>query len=226
MTLNRLILLFLILIIGLAIIAYRKKEGYTNTKTVWANYLQLIDPVVKQINYFQGKETQLINKNTKRTCTIKESDMDCMYATDYDTHSTNTTRRYTGAHISDAEAKKLLDRLIKPEVVEVLIKKTETEIKAEVDSVLAALVALVTPAIYAEETPNILIILQSGDSVNKDKTQLLSTIAFFSRIGDINPAKSSELYSKAWDSTTSAADLQVMIDTLVIPDYAQKLEIL
>ena len=226
MTLNRLILLFLILIIGLAIIAYRKKEGYTNTKTAWSNYLQMIDPVVKQINYFQGKETQLINKNTKRTCTIKESDMDCMYATDYDTPSTNTMRRYTGVHISDAEAKKLLDRLIKPEVVEVLIKKTETEIKAEVDSVLAALVALVTPAIYAEETPNILIMLQSGDSVNKDKTQLLSTIAFFSRIGDINPAKSSELYSKAWDSTTSAADLQVMIDTLVIPDYAQKLEIL
>ncbi len=62
MTINRLILLFLILIIGLAIIAYRKREGYVNTKTISANYFQLVDPVVKQINYFQGKQTKLINR--------------------------------------------------------------------------------------------------------------------------------------------------------------------
>ena len=103
MTLNRLILLFLILIIGLAIIAYRKREGYTDKNTVWSNYLQLIDPVVKQINYFQGKQTKLVNKNTQRTCTITEKDLDCIYVTDYDAPA---VYKYTGANISDTEAKK------------------------------------------------------------------------------------------------------------------------
>jgi hypothetical protein len=65
--------------------------------------------------------------------------------------------------------------------------------------------------------------LSSGDS---GKTQLLSIIAFFSRIGDISSAKSAELYSKAWDTTTTADDLQVMIDNLNIPDYNQKLDIM
>jgi len=227
MRLNVLIVLFLILIIGLAIIAYQNKvEGYTNTNTVWSNYLQLIEPVVKQINYFQGKQTKLENKNTKRTCEITEIDTDCMYATDYDSTSASIMYSYTGPKISEADATKLLDRLIKPEVVQILISKTDSDIKTEVDSVLAALVTLVTRDVYDTEIPNILKMLQYDNSVNKDKTKQLGSIAFFSRIGDINASKASELYSKAWDSTTTADELQVIIDNLMIADYKQKLEIM
>lgn len=247
MTLNRLILLFLILIIGLAIIAYRKREGYVNTKTIFSSYLQLIDPVVKQINYFQGKDTKLVNKNTNRTCDISESDPDCVYVTDYDKMPTNTATMRTYKGTLDENQKKaiqvLLDRLIKPETIEGMLKpsypkETSTEIdariKKEVEKVLADLITLVTPEVYAKETSNINAMLSSGSVSDTDKTKLLSTIAFFNRIGDISAAKSAELYSGVWDTTKNkdtgllaitATDIEAMIVNLKIPNYAEKLEI-
>ena len=158
MTVNRLILLFLILIIGLAIIAYRKREGYVNTKTIFANYFQLVDPVVKQINYFQGTvvsktgdvlgyaKVELVNKYTNQKCEVTAADDGCMYTTNYekmptnsDTPITSTMSTYKGA--LDENQKKaiqvLLDRLIKPESIEGMLKpsypkETSTEIEARI----------------------------------------------------------------------------------------------
>ena len=255
MTVNRLILLFLILIIGLAIIAYRKREGYVNTKTIFANYFQLVDPVVKQINYFQGTvvsktgdvlgyaKVELVNKYTNQKCEVTAADDGCMYTTNYekmptnsDTPITSTMSTYKGA--LDENQKKaiqvLLDRLIKPESIEGMLKpsypkETSTEIEArikkEVEKVLADLITIVTPGVYATETPKINALLSSGSGSDTDKTKLLSTIAFFHRIGDISDAKSAELYSKVWDTTTTALYIQALIGNLKIPDYEDKLEI-
>ena len=56
-TTSKIIVLSLILIIGLAIIAYYRKypEGYVNTNTMYSDFAKRIDPTIRIINYFSGK---------------------------------------------------------------------------------------------------------------------------------------------------------------------------
>ena len=64
-TTNKLIILSLILIIGLAIIAYNGKcnEGYDNTNTMYSEYMKRIEPTIRAINYFSGKSVRVCAKS-------------------------------------------------------------------------------------------------------------------------------------------------------------------
>jgi len=60
-TTDRIIILCLLAIIGLANIASRNIDGFTNKTITYSEYLQQIEPIKKQIIYFKGK-----NKITSR----------------------------------------------------------------------------------------------------------------------------------------------------------------
>ena len=232
-TTDRIIMLCLLAILGLAIIASQNRlgEGYRNKKTVWADYLRTVEPIVKQINYFNGKDTKLLDKTTRRECTITAATMDCIYVTDYVPLGTKKLKTIEDSKkISDAKAVELMDRLMKPEVVNLRLKKTETEIQADIDAVLNDLINIVGLALYNEEIPKIKANWEESNGKDTDKTQLLDDIAFFSKIGDINPSKSSELYAKVWamekDDKTVVAEIQTIMAGIGIPDYTLKIKIL
>ena len=231
-TTDRIILLCLLAILGLAIIASQNGlgEGYRNKKTVWADYLRTVEPIVKQINYFNGKDTKLVDKTTRRECKITAATMDCIYVTEYVPLGTKKLQAIAESKkISDAKTVELLDRLMKPEVVNLRLKKTEPEIQAEIDAVLNDLINIVGPTLYNEEIPKIMANWEESNGKDTDKTQLLDDIAFFSKIGDINPAKSSELYAKVWamekDDKTVVAEIQTIMAGIGIADYTLKMQI-
>ena len=123
-TMDRIIMLSLILILGLATIACRSRlgEGYENKRTRWVEYMETVEPLVKQINYFNGKNTKFINSKTKQECTDwqKQPDSyvkDCEYVTDYVRAGSREMAVYQGTRISDVKAAELVDRLTKPEII-------------------------------------------------------------------------------------------------------------
>jgi hypothetical protein len=235
-TTDRIIMLCLLAILGLAIIASQNRigEGYSNKKTRWVEYMETVEPIVKQINYFNGKNTKLINKNTKQECKITEATMDCIYAVGYDTPEDGPKLTqmavYQGTRISDAKATELIDRITKSEFINERFKKTQPEIQKEIDDIFNELVNAVGKTTYDTELPKLAEILRSADVINSDKTQLLDDIAFLSKLGDISSEKSTELYAKAWamekDDKTVVTEIQTMIAGIGIPDYTLKMKIL
>jgi hypothetical protein len=247
-TTDRIIMLCLLAILGLAIIASQNRlgEGYSNRRTRWVEYMERVEPIVKQINYFNGKNTELINQITKEKCVDwqKQPDSyikDCEYVTDYarsgpigsdDRPATREMAVYQGKPppISDAKAADLIDRLTKSEIINERFKKTAPEIQSDIDAIQIELINTVGKEIYDAEIPKLTESLKSTDIISSDKTQLLDDIAFFSKIKDISPEKSKELYSKVWalanEDSTSIAGIQSMIDGIEIPDYKLKIQIL
>ncbi len=153
-TIDRLILLCLIAILGLAIIASHNRmgEGYESKNTTWAEYMKMIDPIVKQINYFSGKNIKLINTKTQQECSDTYLSQDCKYIAQT---GTNNVPVYQGKLISETKSTEFLDRLTKSEIVSERLKKTESEIKTEIDSVLNDLIGIVGKEIYDEEIPKL-----------------------------------------------------------------------
>jgi len=232
-TTDRIILLCLLAILGLAIIASQNQvgEGYSNKKTRWVEYMERVEPIVKQINYFHGKNTKLINQNTKEECKIADATMDCIYATiGYDTPEVKQMAVYQGTRISDAKAADLIDRLTKSEIINERFKKTAPEIQSDIDAILNDLINTVGKEIYDAEIPKLTESLKSTDIISSDKTQLLDDIAFFSKIRDISSEKSKELYAKVWamanEDSATIASIQSMIEGKGIPDYKLKIQIL
>lgn len=235
-TTDRIIMLCLLAILGLAIIASQNRlgEGYSNRRTRWVEYMERVEPIVKQINYFNGKNTKLINKNTKQECKITEATMDCIYAVGYDAPEDGPKLTqmavYQGTRISDAKAADLIDRLTKSEIINERFKKTAPEIQSDIDAIQIELINTVGKEIYDAEIPKLTESLKSTDIISSDKTQLLDDIAFFSKIKDISSDKSKELYAKVWalanEDSTSIAGIQSMIDGIEIPDYKLKIQIL
>ena len=236
-TMDRIIMLSLILILGLATIACRSRlgEGYENKRTRWVEYMETVEPLVKQINYFNGKNTKFINSKTKQECTDwqKQPDSyvkDCEYVTDYVRAGSREMAVYQGTRISDVKAAELVDRLTKPEIINERFKKTQPDIQKEIDDIFNDLVNTVGKTTYDAELPKLAEILRSADVISSDKTQLLDDIAFFSKLGDISPTKSVELYAKLWalkkDDSTSLIEIQAMIDDMGIDDYKLKIQII
>jgi hypothetical protein len=229
-TTDRIILLCLLAILGLAIIASQNRmgEGYSNKKTRWVEYMERVEPIVKQINYFNGKNTKLINQNTKQECKISEATTDCIYATvGYDSPEAKQMAVYQGTRISDEKAADLINRLTKSEIVNERFKKTQPEIQSDVDAIFNELINTVGKEIYDTELPKLAEILKSDDIISSDKTQLLGDIAFFSKIKDFSSEKSKELYTKVWAmNKEDSASIQSMIEGIGIPDYKLKIQIL
>ena len=245
-TTDRIILLCLLAILGLAIIASQNQmgEGYSNRKTRWVEYMETVEPIVKQINYFNGKNTKLINQITKEECVDwqNQSDSyvkDCVYVTDYarsgpigsdDRPATREMAVYQGTRISDAKATDLIDRLTKSEIINERFKKAQPEIEKEIDDIFNDLVNTVGKTTYDAELPKLAEMLRSADVINSDKTQLLDDIAFLSKLGDISSEKSKELYAKIWtlkkDDSATITSIQAMIEGIGIPDYTLKMKIL
>jgi hypothetical protein len=233
-TTDRIIILCLLAILGLAIIASQNRlgEGYSNKKTRWVEYMERVEPIVKQINYFNGKNTKMINKNTKQDCADwqKQPDsyvQDCEYVTDYARSGTREMATYQGTRISDAKAAELIERLTKSEIINERFKKTQTEIQSDIDAILNDLINTVGKEIYDTEIPKLTESLKSTDIISSDKTQLLDDIAFFSKIGDVKSDKSKELYAKVWAlMNEDSASIQAMIEGIEIPDYKLKIQIL
>ena len=229
-TTDRIIMLCLLAILGLAIIASQNRigEGYSNKKTRWVEYMERVEPIVKQINYFNGKNTKLINQNTKEECKISEATMDCIYTNiGYDNPEVKQVGVYQGTRISDEKAVDLIDRLTKSEIINERFKKTQPEIQSDIDSVFNELVNTVGKETYDAELPKLTAILKSADIISSDKTQLLDDIAFFSRIKDIPFEKSKELYAKVWaQNKDDYTSIQATIEGIGIPDYKLKVQIL
>ena len=233
-TTDRIIILCLLAILGLAIIASQNRlgEGYSNKKTRWVEYMERVEPIVKQINYFNGKNTKMINKNTKQDCADWQNQpdsyvQDCEYVTDYARSGTREMATYQGTRISDAKAAELIERLTKSEIINERFKKTQTDIQSDIDAILNDLINTVGKEIYDTEIPKLTESLKSTDIISSDKTQLLDDIAFFSKIGDVKSDKSKELYAKVWALTNEdSASIQAMIEGIEIPDYKLKIQIL
>ncbi len=232
-TTDRIIMLCLLAILGLAIIASQNRvgEGYSNKKTRWVEYMERVEPIVKQINYFNGKNMKLINQNTKQECKITEATMDCIYANiGYDTPEVKQMAVYQGMRISDAKATDLIERLTKSEIINERFKKTAPEIQSEIDAILNDLINAVGKEIYDTEVPKLTESLKTTDIISTDKTQLLDDIAFFSKIKDLSSEKSNELYAKVWalskEDSATISSIQSMIEGIGIPDYKLKIQIL
>ena len=105
-TTNKLIILSLILIIGLAIIAYNGKcnEGYDNTNTMYSEYMKRIEPTIRAINYFSGKSV--------RVC-AKSGDFSQIWITDEYKRTTYTQMDvYDGSKIPSEMAARLEKKLL------------------------------------------------------------------------------------------------------------------
>jgi hypothetical protein len=230
-TTDKIILLSLIAIIGLAIIICQNRvdEGYENKDTRWVKYMEQVDPIVKQINYFSGKNTRLVNPKTNAECETWQDG--CQYVTDYARSGVREMAVFQGpTRIPEAKAKELIDRLTKSEIINERFKKTKPEIKAEIEAVLNDLISYVGREVYDTEIPKLTKSLETTDVKNTDKTQLLDEIAFFSKIGDITPAKATELYAKIWTLTGTSGptvdDIVADIKNIGIRDYDLKIQIL
>jgi len=231
-------MLSLIIILGLATIACRSRlgEGYTNKRTRWVEYMETVEPIVKQINYFNGKNTKFINSKTKQECTDWQKQpesyvKDCEYVTDYVRAGSSGMATYQGTRISDVKAAELVDRLTKTEIINERFKKTQPVIDAEIQAILNDLIiAAGGKDIYDTEVPKLTKSLESTDIISSDKTQVLDDIAFLSKMKDISPTKSTELYAKVWalnnEDSTSLIGIQTMIDDMGIDDYKLKIQIL
>lgn len=246
-TMDRIIMLSLIIILGLATIACRSRlgEGYENKRTKWVEYMETVELLVKQINYFNGKNTKFINSITKQECTDWQNQPDsyikgCEYVTDYarsgaigsaDRPATREMAVYQGTRISDVKAAELVDRLTKPEIINERFKKTQPAIDAEIQAILNdIIIAAGGKDIYDTEVPKLTKSLESTDIISSDKTQVLDDIAILSKMKDISSTKSIELYAKVWalnkDDSTSLIGIQTMIDDMGIADYNLKIQIL
>jgi hypothetical protein len=230
-TTDKIILLSLIAIIGLAIIICQNRvdEGYDNRRTRWVKYMEKVDPIIRQINYFSGNKTKLVSKATKRECKISDVDMDCIYVTNYVRSGVKEISMYEGVTISEAQSKDLIDELTKPEIVNARLKKTQPVIDDEINAVLNKLIEIVGRYTYNTEIPKLLKSTEVTDVKNTDKTQLLDDIAFFSKLGDITPAKASELYTKIWTLTDkdgpTVDSITYELKGLVKNDYELKISI-
>jgi len=243
-TMDRIIMLSLIIILGLATIACYSGigEGYTNKRTRWVQYMEQVDPYIKQINYFNQKNTKLVNKKTKQECVDWQNKpdsyiADCEFVTDYSREGGGeanrpATRRmavYQGKKLPDAIANDLIYQLTDSKIVNERFKKTAQQIEDDIRAILDKLIEAVGGTeIYATEVKKITASLQAENIISSDKTQLLDDIAFFSRIDDISPARSVDLYNKVWslEKGDSTALIQSMIANIGIPDYSNKIRIL
>jgi hypothetical protein len=244
-TIDTIILLCLLAIIGLAFIVShnRTSEGYINKNTVYADYLQKIEPVVRQINYFNGKESKLVNKNTGIDCFNKNNIIrpeECFWTYHNITSPTSTKKVFTGKKIGDERANYLMTRLTESKIVIERLKQTDAVIQADIDNVLKDLRVIVDSAsgsigTYDAEIKTLPVEITVP---NTDKIRLLEYIAFFSKIGDISAEKTAELYTMIWatksdtitanknENTNTYAAIQSAVENLKIPNYELKIKIL
>jgi hypothetical protein len=217
-TTNKLIVLSLILIIGLAIIAYNRKfpEGYANADTMYSDYMKRIDPTIRIINYFSGKRVKLC---------VTSGDFGKIWATDGYTRTPDKQMgTYSGSKIAAAKAEELEKKLTNG----FNTIKTPTMTKQQFDEATNKLILEVTTELrnsigstYDVEVAK----LDFSDVVVVDKTPFIAKLAYLQGMGGIGDAKMTELYNMIWDSSTTADAIEASLKALGLVDYDLKMRV-
>jgi hypothetical protein len=218
-TTNKIIVLSLILIIGLAIIAYNRKwpEGYANAETMYSDYMKRIDPTIRIINYFSGKRVKL--------CVTQSKDFGSIWATDGYTRTPDKQMgTYSGSKIAAAKAEELEKKLTNG----FNTIKTPNMTKQQFDEATNKLILEVTTELrnsigstYDVEVAK----LDFSDVVVVDKTPFIAKIAYLHGMGGIGDAKMTELYNMIWDSSTTADAIEASLKALGLVDYDLKMRV-
>jgi len=219
-TTNKIIVLSLILIIGLAIIAYSRKwsEGYVNAETMYSDYMKRIDPTIRVINYFSGKQVKL--------CVNSSTDFGGIWATDGYTRTPNKQMgTYSGSKIAAAKAEELEKKLTNG----LNTIKTPNMTQQQFDEATNNLISSITTEIRNSVGPGLYDIevakLDFSDIVPQDKTPYMAKLAYLQGMGGIGDAKMTELYNKIWDSSTTADAIEASLKALGLVDYDLKMRV-
>lgn len=229
-TTNKIIVLSLILIIGLAIIAYYRKypEGYVNTKTMYSDFAKRIDPTIRIINYFSGKPVMgcptMISESMFYGKFVWQPDVGKVApATELITYKGDTRAVKLEAIKLENQLRSAFQniKIEKPAAMSedeyknwVTIRgaktnaMTEQELYSAFNDEINTQIALVTERLkemigaptYATEVAK----LDFSDVVSQDKTPFIAKLAYLYGMGGIGDAKMTELYNKIWDSSITA----------------------
>jgi hypothetical protein len=247
-TTNKIIVLSLILIIGLAIIAYYRKypEGYVNTKTMYSDFAKRIDPTIRIINYFSGKPVmgcpEMISSSMFYGKFVWQPDEGKLApAKKLITYSGDTSAVKLEAirlenqlrsafqnikiekptTMSEEEYKKLVEAKTNAMTEQELYSAFDNQMTTQIALVTERLKEMIGAETYATEVAK----LDFSDVVSQDKTPYMAKLAFLYGMGGIGDAKMTELYNKIWDSSTTADAIETSLKALGLKDYDLKMRV-
>lgn len=247
-TTNKVIVLSLILIIGLAIIAYNRtwSEGYVNTKTMYSDFAKRIDPTIRIINYFSGKPVmgcpKMISSSMFYGKFVWQPDEGILApAKELITYAGDTSavkleaiklenqlrsafqniKIQKPAAMSEEEYKKLVEAKTNAMTEQELYSAFDNEITIQIALVTERLKEMIGAETYTIEVAK----LDFSDIVSDDKTPYMAKLAFLRSMGGIGDAKMTELYNMIWNPAVTSASVEMSLKALGLKDYDLKMRI-
>jgi hypothetical protein len=243
-TTDRIIILCLLAIIGLANIANRNIDGFTNKTITYSEYLLQIEPIKKQIIYFKGKnkittekETELLERLTKTDIVnmrLKKTDIDIQADIDI---ILNDLINIVGNETYVDEASKIQTELYGRDTNKMLLLDN-IEFFSKIGDISPAESSILYAKIWAtqkDDTYGFAEIQSRIDNIRIPdyalKTRILKEIEYFRNNIDPNTNKPdllepkvAEIYAKIYADHSTIGLNRILNDYLEkIPDYKTKI---